>query len=426
MIITLFVSFIIMALIGIPIYAALGLSSLGILIFWLDQPIAIIVQRLFSGIDSFSLMAIPFFVIAGNAMDVGGLTKKIVNFCNTIVGSFKGGLGLIGVTSSMFFSGVSGSAVADTSAVGGILIPAMISEKYDRGFATSLIAFCSCLGPIIPPSISMVVYGVSTGTSISSLFLAGVIPGIILGICLFIYVLYVSNIRNYPSHPKSSWREFFSQLRQVIWALIMPGIVLFGILFGIFTVTEASAVVAIYGFIVGAFVYKGINSWKKIYDIMYSAIRLVAVIMILIGSAKLYSWVLVVGQAPTIIGNFIFSLTDNVWLILLLLNIIFLLVGMFIEANAAIVIFAPIIFPLAVALNIDPVHLGIIIVFNLSLGLITPPVGLCLTLATRIGKCSLIEAIKSAKYLFLIGLGILLLITYLPQLSLFIPNLVGS
>ncbi len=424
MIIALFISFIVLAMIGIPIYAALGLSSLGILIFWLDQPLAVIAQRLFSGIDAFSLMAIPFFVIAGNAMNIGGLTQRIVAFCNTIVGSFKGGLGLINVMSSMFFGGVSGSAVADTSAIGGILIPAMISEKYDKGFATSLSAFCSCLGPIIPPSITMVVYGVTTGTSISSLFLAGIIPGILLGIGFFLYVLYIAKVRNYPSHPRSNWKEFGSQLRQVIWALIMPGIIVFGILLGIFTVTEAAAVVALYAFFIGIFVYKGINSCKKVYGIMIASVRLVAIIMMLIGAAKLYSWILVVGQAPTVISNFIFSMTDNVWLILLLLNVVLLFVGMFVEANAAIVIFAPILFPLALALDIDPVHLGMVIVFNLCLGLVTPPVGLCLTLASRIGQCLLSESIKSAKHLFLIGFAVLLLVTYWPQLILMIPNMI--
>ncbi len=421
----LLVMFIGLAALGLPIAASLGITSMFVLLVIQDVSIAVIVQRVFSGIDSFPLMAIPLFVLAGNAMNVGGTTSRIVRFSNAIVGRARGGLAHINVLASMFFGGISGSAVADTSSIGGIMIPSMIQEKYDRGFSASITAFSSALGPIIPPSITMVVYGITTGRSIRRLFIAGAIPGIIYGLGLMAAVAYIATRHDYPRPPKLTLREKVASLRDVVWALLMPVIVVGGILTGVFTVTESAAVAAVYSIFAGLFIYKGIDSYQKFFRILESSVVLVGSIMILIGTAKLYSWLLVINRVPDLLSNFIFSITTNPFAVLLLINVFIIIVGMFVEANAAIVIFVPILYPLVTKLGIDPVHFGVVIVFNLCLGLVTPPVGLCLNLASKIAKCSLFHSIKHSGWFFLVGLVVLLAITYWPQMVLFLPDALG-
>ena len=423
LILSLMLVFVVLAFLGVPIAAALGLSSIFSAVFLLNTPLSMVAQKIFSGIDSFSLMAIPLFVVAGNAMNYGGITSKIVDFANSFVGSYKGGLAQINVLSSMLFGGMSGSAVADTSSIGGILIPTMKEEGYEPGFSASVTAFSSGLGPIIPPSITMVVYGIITGVSITKLFIGGAIPGLLFGIGLMIAVAVISNKKNYPRHAKTSWREKLKSLKEVFWAILMPIVVVGSILFGISTVTEAAAIAAVYSLFVGTFIYKGIRSVKDIYIILKESLLLISSVMILIGAAKLFSYMLIVAQVPTIVSNMIFAVTDNKWTVLLLINLFMLLVGMFVEANAALLIFVPILYPLCVNMGIDPVHLGVILVFNLCLGVVTPPVGLCLNLASKIAKCSLHESVLASRPFFIVGAIILLMITYIPSVVLFLPNL---
>jgi tripartite ATP-independent transporter DctM subunit len=415
--------FLIMATLGIPVAVSLGMSSFILLYFELNVPLTVMAQRIFAGVDSFALMAIPFFVLAGAAMNTGGITKRIVEFSNSLIGQFRGGLALINILASMFFGGVSGSAVADTSAVGGVLIPSMIREKYERDFSAAVTAFSSGLGPIIPPSITMVVYGIITGTSVSKLFVAGAIPGFLFGIGLLIFTYIIAVRRNYPRHDPVPLAEIFKTFLQVFWALLMPVIIIGGILSGVFTVTEAAAVAAIYSLFVGIVVFREINSIQKIYQILADSSMLTAAIMFLIGCANLYSWLLVVAHVPQIVTDFIFSLTKNPILILMLVNAFMLIIGMFMEANAALIIFVPILFPLAMKVGINPIHLGIVLVFNLCLGLVTPPVGLCLSLASQIAEVPLHRAFKAAIPFFIVGFGVLLLITYFPKLVLFLPDL---
>lgn len=414
--------FLLLSAIGLPIAASLGITSIFLLRVVQDVPIAVIAQRVLSGIDSFPLMAIPLFVLAGNAMNVGGTTTRIVQFSNSIVGSARGGLAQINVLASMFFGGISGSAVADTSSIGGIMIPSMVEEKYDKGFSASITAFSSALGPIIPPSITMVVYGITTGNSIRRLFIAGAVPGILYGLGLMAVVALIARRNNYPRHPRLPFAEKMRSLREVIWALMMPVIVVGGILSGVFTVTESAAIAAIYAIFAGVFIYRGINSPRKLYQILESSAVLVASIMILIGAAKLYSWLLVINHIPTMVSNLIFSVTQNSVIVLLLVNVFMIIIGMFVEANAAIVIFVPILYPVVLQMGVDPIHFGVIIVFNLCLGLVTPPVGLCLNLASKIARCSLVESIRQSGWFFVVGAIVLLLITYWPQLPLFLPN----
>lgn len=414
-----------LAFLGVPIAAALGLSSIFSAVFVMDIPLSMIAQRIFSGIDSFSLMAIPLFVVAGNAMNYGGITKKIVDFANCFVGSYKGGLAQINVLSSMLFGGMSGSAVADTSSIGGILIPSMKKEGYEAGFSASITAFSSGLGPIIPPSITMVVYGIITGVSITKLFVGGAVPGLLFGFGLMIAVSIIASKKNYPRHEKSTWKQKLNSLKDVGWAILMPVVVVGSILFGISTVTEAAAIAAVYSLFVGIFIYKGIKSIEDVYNILKDSLILISSVMILIGAAKLFSYMLIVAQVPMIVSNMIFSLTSNKWIVLLLINLFMLVIGMFVEANAALLIFVPILFPLCVDLGIDPVHLGIILVFNLCLGVVTPPVGLCLNLASKIANCSLQESVGASKPFFIVGFVILLLMTYVPPVVLFLPGLLN-
>ncbi len=425
LILSLMIVFVGLAFLGVPIAAALGLSSIFSAVFVMDIPLSMIAQRIFSGIDSFSLMAIPLFVVAGNAMNYGGITKKIVDFANCFVGSYKGGLAQINVLSSMLFGGMSGSAVADTSSIGGILIPSMKKEGYEAGFSASITAFSSGLGPIIPPSITMVVYGIITGVSITKLFVGGAVPGLLFGFGLMIAVSIIASKKNYPRHEKSTWKQKLISLKDVGWAILMPVVVVGSILFGISTVTEAAAIAAVYSLFVGIFIYKGIKSIEDVYNILKDSLILISSVMILIGAAKLFSYMLIVAQVPMIVSNMIFSLTSNKWIVLLLINLFMLVIGMFVEANAALLIFVPILFPLCVDLGIDPVHLGIILVFNLCLGVVTPPVGLCLNLASKIANCSLQESVGASKPFFIVGFVILLLMTYVPPVVLFLPGLLN-
>ena len=420
---SLLIVFLILAVTGVSIAASLGIASFTALIIVLDEPISIFMQRIFAGMDSFPLMAIPLFIVAGNAMGEGGITERIVKFCNTMVGSFQGGLAQINILASMFFGGISGSAVADTSSIGGILIPSMIREKYEKGFAASVTAFSSGLGPIIPPSITMVVYGIITGTSVTKLFIAGAIPGILFGVGLMIAVAVIAKKRNYPRHPKCSFKEKIDSFISVFWAILMPFIVIGGILFGVFTVTEAAAIAAVYSLFVGIFIYRGINSTEKLYRIFKQSSLLVSSIMLLIGAAKLYSYLIVIAQVPAIMSDFIFDFTQNKYLILLMINILMLIIGMFVEASAALVIFVPILYPLCMNVGIDPIHFGVVLVFNLCLGLVTPPVGLCLNLASKIANCKLHESIMQSAPFYIVGFIILAIITYISDVVLVLPNL---
>ena len=416
--------FLVFAMIGIPIAVSLGISSLVFLVLEVKVPLAILVQRIFGGIDSFPLMAIPFFVLAGAAMNAGGITDRIVSFSNSVIGWVRGGLALINILASMLFGGISGSAVADTSSIGGVLIPAMKKEGYEADFAAAVTAFSSGLGPIIPPSITMIVYGVITGTSISRLFLAGAVPGILFGLGLLIFTYFIAVKRKYPRHRRVGYREFFRSLKDVIWALLMPVIIIGGILSGIFTVTEAAAVAAVYSLLVGIFIYRELNSFRKLYETLYSSAMIVASIMILIGCAQVYSWLLVIYRVPQLLTAAILSITDNPLVVLALINVTMLVVGMFVEANAAMILFVPILFPMAGQFGIDPIHLGIILVFNLCLGLVTPPVGLCISLASKIADVPLHKAVKATIPFMSVGFAVLLVITYIPKLVLFLPTLV--
>lgn len=421
--ILLLVCFLALTFAGIPIAVSLGLSSLLFLVFDLNVPLAIMVQRIFTGIDSFPIMAIPFFVLAGAAMDAGGLTTRIVAFANAMVGWIRGGMALVSIVACMIISGLSGSAVADCSAIGSVMIPAMKRSGYSAAFAGGLVGSAAGLGPIIPPSITMVVFGVITGTSITKLFIGGAIPGFIFGAGLMIAAYIIAVRRDYPRLDKPSVADAWKSLVEVFWALLMPVIVLGGIFIGIFTVTEAAAVSAVYCLFAGAFIYKELDSLRKLYDALWRSVMVVASIMILIACAQLYSWLLVVYKLPQILTAAMQSVTSSPWVLLALINVLFLIAGMFIEANAAIILFVPILYPLTQQYGVDSLHLGIVLVFNLCLGLITPPVGLTLSLAAKMADAPLHKAFGESLPFLLVGVLTLLIITYVPETVTWLPSL---
>lgn len=417
--------FFVLAGLGLPIAASLGITSIFVALVIENVRIPIIAQRVFSGIDSFPLLAIPLFILAGKAMNAGGTTDRIVRFSNGIVGHVRGGLAQINVLTSMFFGGISGSAVADTSSIGGILIPSMIKEKYTRGFSSVVTAFSSAVGPIIPPSITMVVYGITTGASIRRLFIAGAVPGILYGLGLMAVVAYTAIKEDFPRAEKLTWLQRLRTVREVIWALFMPVIIVGGVVSGVFTVTESAAIAAVYALFAGVFIYKGIDSVAKLFEVLVSSVVLVSSIMLVIATAQLYSWLLVTNHAPQLLADAILSITRNPYLVLLLINVLLIVIGMFIEANAAIVIFIPIFWPLVQALGIDVVHFGVIVVVNLGLGLVTPPVGLCLQLSNQLAGCNLYDSLREARWFFVVGIVVLLLVTYVPRVMMWLPDLLG-
>ncbi len=412
--------FVVALVLGVPIGVALGIASVLALVFGTGIPPAGIPQRVLAGMDSFALLAIPCFILAGSFMNYGGITRRIIVFANALVGRFTGGLALMNIVASLIFAGKSGSAVADTSAVGGVLIPAMIERGYDRDYTVAVTASSSGIAAVIPPSITLVVYGVITGTSITSLFLAGIVPGIVYGLGLMVVAFAIAKKRGYAREAPVSLAFFLKALKEVVWALLTPIIILAGLVGGIFTVTEAAAVAAVYAFLVGLFVYRELKL-SHLPQILYENALLVASIMLIISMAELYKWVLVLADAPGTVANWLFTLTQDPIILLLLINMAMLALGIFMEANAAIVITVPILFPVVVAMGVDPVHFGIMMVFNLCLGLVTPPVGLCLNLAAKIARLPVAKALRATLPFFGIGVAVLLLITLLPAIATTLP-----
>ncbi len=416
------ISFITFLILGIPIAFVLGLTSFVALLYSGDIPLLLMPKEMFSGTDSFPLLAVPFFILAGNLMNTGGITKRLINFCNILLGYVRGGLALVNVVASMFFAGITGAAVADTSALGSILIPAMTEEKYDRDFSAAVTAASSTVGPIIPPSIPMVILGTVGELSIGALFLAGVIPGIMVGLSLLVVSYIISRRRNYPKGSIKSIKEFFFGLKDAILALLMPGIIMGGILGGIFTPTEAAVVAVVYALLVSFLVYREIR-WKDLPKILIDSIVTTSIIMLVIANSAIFGWILANQQVPQSVAQIFLSISNNKWVILLLLNIFLLFVGTFMETTASLIILTPILLPLAVKVGIDPIHFGIVMVLNLVIGLITPPLGVCLFIACSIAKITLEQIVKAILPFLIAAIAILFIVTYIPQLSLWIPQM---
>jgi C4-dicarboxylate transporter DctM subunit len=408
---------------GIPIAFCLGLSSLAIVLYQGQYPITIIAQKMFQGMDLFALMAIPLFILAGDLMNLGGVTDRLIRFSNLLVGHIRGGLAHTLVVAEMFLSGVSGSAVADASALGKVLIPSMVKQGYDKEFATALLATAATAGPIIPPSITMVVYGVTMGVSIGGLFLAGMIPGLIMGLAMMALAYYYSYKRNYPRNPKrANILQVLQGLRSAMGALVLPIVILGGIMSGIFTATEAAAIAVFCAFILGFFFFKTLQM-KDMPQIMINCAITTSIIMLIIAAANITLWFLATQQVPLRVSEFFMSISKNPYVLLMLVNIILLIVGCFMETGAAIILFAPILAPILTGVGFAPLHVGFVFVFNLVIGMITPPLGVCLFVGCTIAGISL-ETLSKAIWPFIVLLILVLaLFSYFPSISMIVPKI---
>jgi C4-dicarboxylate transporter, DctM subunit len=421
MTILLFVSFLILLLLGFPIAFALGLSSFIYLIF-ADIPLVIIPQKMYAGIDVFVLLSIPGFILAGNLMNASGITSRIIQFCNALVGHIRGGLGLANVGASMLFGGISGTAVADTASIGSVMIPAMENEGYDVDFSCAVTATSSTIGPIVPPSLPMIIAATLTGLSVGKLFIAGAIPGILLGIGLMLMTYIISVKRKYPKGKRVPSRIILKSFFQTFWAIMMTLVILVGIIGGIFTPTEASVVAVVYAVLVGLFVYRELNL-KIIPKVVLDSAKTTASLMVLVGFANLFAWIMALEQIPQLIADSLLSLTQNKYLLLILINLLLIFVGAFMETIAALLILFPVLLSVAVGVGVDPIQFAIIVVMNLVIGLTTPPVGVCLFVASSIGKISLERISKAGLPFLLVSLLVLMLVTFIPEISLFLPSL---
>lgn len=411
-----------LSFLGIPIYIALGIGTL-VALNMADMPMLILPQKLFAGMNSSSLLAIPFFVLAGNLMS-RSITTKLINVANAFIGHIKGSLALVTIVASGLFGAISGSGVATASAIGGITIPAMKKEGYPAPFATAVASISSILGPIIPPSITLIVYASITNISVQSLFMGSVVPGVLLVLGLAGYGLWYGKKHDLPAHERVSAGAAVRTIKDSIWALLMPVIILGGIFGGIFTPTEAAAVSVVYALIIGLFVHRDIT-FKELPGAFVDASVSTATIMVMVGLSKASSYVVVTSGLPQLLMDLFTAITDNKFVILLLLNLLFLVIGMLMEANAAIIMMTPILTPLLTAFNISPLAFGIVMSFNLCIGLVTPPVGLCLLLCNQIGETSLGKALKAMLPMLLISIIVLLLITYIEPLTTFLPSLLN-
>ncbi len=410
-------------LIRVPLAFSLGFSCLFVMLLMGNIPIQIMPQRIFAGIDSFSLLAIPFFLLAGNLMTASGITDRVLRFANAVVGRLPGGLAMSNIVANIFFGGISGSAVADTAAIGSVLIPAMVREGYGKAFTVAVNASASVVAPIIPPSIVFIVFGVLTGESIVRLFLAGAVPGVSYGLMMMVIAYVISKKRNYPRYPAAGFREVWQAFKDSFFALFMPVFILGGIISGAFTVTECSAMAVVYALIVGLFVYKGLK-FKDLIPIIKATCHTAAIIMLIVGMAKFFSWVLVNNRVPQTVASLIMETTRNPIMLLLLINVVLLIVGCFMEANAALVMLVPVLLPIAQAAGVSPIHFGVIACVNLCLGLVTPPVGLTLNLSCEMGGCKLEEGAREAMPFLIVGILFLLVLTYVPAVSMTLPSLV--
>ncbi|MDR3983604.1 MAG: TRAP transporter large permease [Dysosmobacter sp.] len=422
----LFGSFALLLILRVPIGISLGMSSL-ITIFasGVVQP-TYLAQGLVTGADSFSLMAVPFFVLAGELMATGGISRRLLNIADAFLGRKYGGLALVTVVACMFFAAISGSGPATVAAIGGLTIPSMFKQGYDKPFAGAISAAAGSIGVIIPPSIPMVMYCVATGVSVGAMFMGGVIPGILIGISLCVYSSLYSKKHKYINAEAApfSWGNVGRSLVDGIWALLVPVIILGGIYGGIFTPPEAAAVAVAYGLIVGLFVYRDLKA-KDLYRIFGSAALTTATIMVILGTATTFGRILTLERIPTMIADFFESVAKGPIMLLILINILLLIVGCFMETNAAIIILAPIFLPIVESMGINPVHFGIVMVVNLAIGFVTPPLGVNLFVSCNVANAKLEEICKGILPILGVMILDLLLITYIEPLSMFLPALLG-
>jgi len=424
MIFSLLIIFLVLLIFGVPIAIALGLSSVFSLIIFPSFSLIIVIQRMFVSVNSFPLLALPLFMLAGLLMASGGISKRIIDFSYSFVGGITGGLAHVTILASMIFAGISGAAVADTVAIGNLLIPSMISKKYSASLSASVTSIASTIGIIIPPSIPMVILGSMLGISVGRLFIGGIIPGIVIGLSLMITSYFIAKKRNLPTEKMIfSTRKLLKNFWQSIWSLLMPIIIIGGIVLGIFTPTEAGAMAVVYALIIGFFVYKELTI-KYVIECIWEAALTSAKILMIIATAGLFSWLLVVNGLPEIVKKFLFSITESPTLMMFIIMFILITITTFMESLASLVIFVPIFYPVTQQIGIDPIYFGVMMTIGIAVGLITPPVGLCLYAAVDIAGINMFEVLKDLKFYLLVELAIVIILIFLPQLVTYLPNLI--
>jgi C4-dicarboxylate transporter DctM subunit len=417
-----FVLLLALMLTGMPISISLGLTVLTFLFTMTQVPIESVALKLFTGIEKFEIMAIPFFILAGNFLTHGGVARRMINFATSMVGHWHGGLALAGVMACALFAAVSGSSPATVVAIGSIIMPAMVRQGYPKGFGAGVITTSGALGILIPPSIVMVMYSVSTNTSVGKLFMAGVIPGLMLATLLGLTTWYLAKKHNYPRLRKATWAERFIAFRKSAWGLLLIVIVMGGIYTGVFTPTEAAAMSAVYAFLVAVFVYKDMGM-KQVPKVLLDSASMSAMLLYIITNAVLFSFLMTSENIPQAMAGWIMDKGFGVVSFLLVVNVLLLLAGNVMEPSSIVLIMAPILFPVAMTLGIDPVHFGIMMVVNMEVGMCHPPVGLNLYVASGITKMGISELTVAVMPWLLTMLGFLLIVTYVPQISLWLPNL---
>lgn len=411
-------------LLGVPISFALGLVSLGALSYQ-DFNLLIVIQRMFGGVDSIALIAIPLFMLSGELMFRGGMSKRLVDFADTLLGHFPSGLAMVSILACMFFAAITGSAIAATAAIGGIMIPLMKEKGYDYTFSAPLLACGGSIGPIIPPSIPLLVYGTLANVSVGALFIGGIIPGILMGIGLMIYCYFIGKKRHYVGREKAaSFHEILSTGKDTVLALFMPIIIIGGIMSGIFTPTESGAVAVFYSLVVSVFIYHEMD-WKTFWEALVNSAKSSGQVLVVVACASLFTWVITVNQVPQSVTAFLQQAIHNKYMLLLVINVILLIAGTFIDTTSAIVIFAPLFIPLVKAMGIDLIHFGMIIAVNLTIGMCTPPLGVCLFVSGSIAKISLKDQMHDLIPMLGVLLVVLLMVTYIPELTLFLPRIFG-
>lgn len=421
----LFISMIVLLIVGVPIAFVLCGSLIIAILSTGDIHNAIVIQRMFSGSGSFTLLAIPFFVLAGSLMSSGGISKRLVNLCNSLFGHISGGLAMVAIITCAFFAAISGSSAATAAAVGTIIIPEMLKHKYDKDFAGATVASSAELGVIIPPSIGLIQYGVATGTSISDLFMAGFLPGIFICLVLCVVAHFLCKKQGFEPSKKATRQEKIQAFKDAILAILMPVIILGGIYSGVFTPTEAAVIAVFYGLIVGVFVYKEIKL-SDIPRILTDSAITMSTVLLIMSASTIFGWILTKLQIPQAVAKGFLGISASKYIFLLLVNVLLLFIGMFCEAGAAMVILAPLLAPVAQTLGIDLVHFGIIMMANLAIGMMTPPVGVNLYVVCDTAKVKIEGMFPYLVKYFLALVAGVLIITYVPQLSLLLVNLFGQ
>lgn len=408
---------------GVPVAVALAGASAVFIFFNGSPPPMVVAHRMINGVDSFPLLAVPFFILAGNLMNTAGITERIFNFALAMVGWMRGGLAHVNVGASVIFAGMSGAAVADAGGLGAIEIKAMRDAGYDSKFAVGITAASSTIGPIIPPSLPMVIYGVVAGTSIGQLFVAGFIPGVLMAASLMIMIAIMARTRGFGRDQAFYWPVLFSTFRRAFLSLLTPAIIIGGILSGAFTPTEAAVAACAWALFLGVVVYRTLTV-RRFLRVSFDTIETTAVVLLVVGAAAIFAWILTSNRVPEHFATALLAVSDNPWIILLLINLILLAVGCFMETVAAITILVPVLLPIAVKLGIDPVHFGVIMVLNLMLGLLTPPVGMVLYVLARVAKIPFEKCVAGTAPFLVPLVLVLLLITFVPSITMWLPTLI--